>query len=85
MDQSWYHGCIKLFDEISGKHLVLYDDADEELFNLAEEKIEWPVEEEPVRGREKRKKAAGRGDGRRRGREEEGGKEGRGGEKEKKK
>lgn len=33
---------------------MLYDDADEELLNLAEEKIEWPVEEEPVRGRFRR-------------------------------
>ncbi|XP_027099310.1 DNA mismatch repair protein MSH6-like isoform X1 [Coffea arabica] len=54
LDQSWYHGCVKHFDEISGKHLVLYDDADEELLNLAEEKIEWPVGEVPVRGRFRR-------------------------------
>lgn len=45
MDQCWYEGCVKHFDEIAGKHLVLYDDAEEELLNLSREKIEWPVAE----------------------------------------
>lgn len=45
MDQCWYQGCVKHFDEIAGKHLVLYDDAEEELLSLSREKIEWLVEE----------------------------------------
>ncbi|KAL3517379.1 hypothetical protein ACH5RR_019968 [Cinchona calisaya] len=53
LDKSWYEGCVKHFDIISGKHLVQYDDADEELLNLAEEKIDWPVEE-PVKPRSRR-------------------------------
>lgn len=35
---------IKSFDKISRKHLIQYDDADEELLDLAKEKFEW-VEE----------------------------------------
>lgn len=41
LDKSWYEGCVKSFDKISGKHLVQYDDAEEEMLNLLEEKIEW--------------------------------------------
>lgn len=44
LDQSWYEGLIKSFDKISRKHLIQYDDADEELLDLAKEKFEW-VEE----------------------------------------
>ncbi|XP_058187807.1 DNA mismatch repair protein MSH6 isoform X1 [Rhododendron vialii] len=44
LDQSWYEGSIKSFDKISRKHLIQYDDADEELLDLAKEKFEW-VEE----------------------------------------
>lgn len=32
---------MKSFDNILGKHLVQYRDANEELLNLAEERIEW--------------------------------------------
>ncbi|KAG8389557.1 hypothetical protein BUALT_Bualt02G0241600 [Buddleja alternifolia] len=45
LDKSWYEGCVKSFDKISGKHLVQYDDAEEEMINLSEEKIEW-IEEQ---------------------------------------
>ncbi|KAL6978281.1 hypothetical protein U1Q18_019950 [Sarracenia purpurea var. burkii] len=44
LDRSWYEGCVKSFDKNSGKHLIQYEDADEELLDLAKEKIEW-VEE----------------------------------------
>ncbi|KAL6525912.1 hypothetical protein OROMI_030307 [Orobanche minor] len=47
LDQSWYEGCVKSFDKISGKHLVQYDDGDEEMINLSEEKTEWI--EEPAK------------------------------------
>ncbi|CAI9105506.1 OLC1v1004437C1 [Oldenlandia corymbosa var. corymbosa] len=45
LDKSWYEGCVKRFDEVSGKHLVLYDDAEEEMLNLSNERIEWLAEE----------------------------------------
>ncbi|XP_077230446.1 MUTS homolog 6 [Tasmannia lanceolata] len=45
MDKSWYEGCVRLFDRQSGNHLVQYDDAEEEVLDLAKENIEW-VEEE---------------------------------------
>lgn len=41
LDKTWYEGCVKSFDKVSGKHLVEYDDADEELLDLSKEKIEW--------------------------------------------
>lgn len=44
LDKSWYEGRVKLFDEKAGKHLVQYDDAEEELLVLGNEEIEW-VEE----------------------------------------
>uniref|UniRef100_A0A2P2JZX2 DNA mismatch repair protein n=3 Tax=Rhizophora mucronata TaxID=61149 RepID=A0A2P2JZX2_RHIMU len=44
LDKCWYDGCVKSYDEDSGKHLVLYDDFEEELLDLGKEKIEW-VEE----------------------------------------
>ncbi|KAG9457908.1 hypothetical protein H6P81_002416 [Aristolochia fimbriata] len=39
-DDAWYEGYIKSFDKESGKHLVLYDDAEEEVLELVNEKIE---------------------------------------------
>ncbi|KAL2556591.1 DNA mismatch repair protein MSH6 [Forsythia ovata] len=47
LDNVWYEGCVISFDRISGKHLVRYDDGDNELLNLSEEKIEWI--DEPVK------------------------------------
>lgn len=41
LDKSWYEGSVKSFDGGSGKHLVQYDDAEEESLDLAKEKIEW--------------------------------------------
>ncbi|PRQ21660.1 putative DNA mismatch repair protein MutS [Rosa chinensis] len=40
-DRAWYEGCVKLFNKESGKHLLQYDDGDEETLDLATEKIEW--------------------------------------------
>ncbi|XP_073283875.1 DNA mismatch repair protein MSH6 [Primulina huaijiensis] len=48
LDKSWYEGCVKSFDKLSGKHLVLYDDSEEELLNLSGENIEW-VDGEPAK------------------------------------
>ncbi|KAJ4838664.1 DNA mismatch repair protein msh6 [Turnera subulata] len=41
LDKSWYEGCVKSFDKDSGKHLVVYDDFEEELLDLGKEKVEW--------------------------------------------
>lgn len=41
LDGAWYEGCVTSFDEGSGKHLVQYDDAEEELLDLGRERIEW--------------------------------------------
>lgn len=48
LDKSWYEGCVKSFDKLSGKHLVLYNDFEEEMLNLSEENIEW-VDGEPAK------------------------------------
>ncbi|PIA61132.1 hypothetical protein AQUCO_00300566v1, partial [Aquilegia coerulea] len=45
LDDSWYEGYVKSLDDLSGKHLIQYDDAEEEVLDLNKEKIEW-VEEE---------------------------------------
>lgn len=47
LDKSWYEGVVKSFDEVSGKHLVQYEDAEEERLDLSVEKIEWI--EEPAK------------------------------------
>ncbi|EPS71963.1 hypothetical protein M569_02799, partial [Genlisea aurea] len=41
LDKSWYDGCVMSFDEVSGRHLVKYDDGEEEMLNLSDEKIDW--------------------------------------------
>lgn len=41
LDHSWYEGLVKSFDKTSGKHLIQYDDAQEELLYLSKEKFEW--------------------------------------------
>lgn len=41
LDKSWYEGFVKSFDKKRSKHLVQYDDAEEELLELGKEKIEW--------------------------------------------
>ncbi|KAK2970286.1 hypothetical protein RJ640_021748, partial [Escallonia rubra] len=47
LDKSWYEGYVRAFDKASGKHLVQYDDAEEEHLDLDKEEIEWV--EEPVK------------------------------------
>lgn len=44
MDKAWYEGCVKSFDKVTGKHLIRYDDDEEESLELAKEKIEWVQE-----------------------------------------
>lgn len=41
LDEAWYEGCVKSFDRISVKHLVEYDDGEEEMIDLSKEKFEW--------------------------------------------
>ncbi|XVF72730.1 hypothetical protein PTKIN_Ptkin12aG0143800 [Pterospermum kingtungense] len=41
LDKAWYEGTVKYFDKESGKHLVQYDDGEEEELDLGKEKIEW--------------------------------------------
>ncbi|XP_062143527.1 DNA mismatch repair protein MSH6 [Alnus glutinosa] len=41
LDKVWYEGSVKSFDKDANKHLVQYDDAEEELLDLEKEKIEW--------------------------------------------
>lgn len=48
LDKVWYEGSVKSFDEESGKHLIQYDDAEEELLDLRKEKIQW-IEESAKR------------------------------------
>ncbi|OVA16806.1 DNA mismatch repair protein MutS [Macleaya cordata] len=58
LDKSWYEGCVKSFDNLVGKHLVQYDDAEEEELDLEREKIEWVEEELRSFRRLKRKSAS---------------------------
>ncbi|KAL5560992.1 hypothetical protein UlMin_030739 [Ulmus minor] len=41
LDKSWYEGSVKAFDKDAGKHLVQYDDGEEESLDLGSEKVEW--------------------------------------------
>lgn len=52
LDKCWYEGSVKSFDKISGKHLVQYDDAEEEMLDLSVEKVEWI--EEPAKKKPRR-------------------------------
>ncbi|KAJ9547738.1 hypothetical protein OSB04_020281 [Centaurea solstitialis] len=54
LDNSWYEGRVVSFDKSSGKHLVQYDDAEEELLDLSKEKIEV-LDEQPKRFRRLRR------------------------------
>ncbi|KAA3458880.1 DNA mismatch repair protein MSH6 isoform X2 [Gossypium australe] len=56
LDKAWYEGVVKSFDKVSGKHLIQYDDSEEEELDLGKEKIEW-VEE--TTGRFKRLRRGG--------------------------
>ncbi|KAM7277513.1 hypothetical protein ACFE04_019379 [Oxalis oulophora] len=41
LDKAWYEGVVKSFDKESSKHLILYDDGQEESVEIWKEKIEW--------------------------------------------
>ncbi|KAG0462513.1 hypothetical protein HPP92_020989 [Vanilla planifolia] len=41
LDNAWYEGLVRSFDEASCKHSILYDDDEEELLDLKKERIEW--------------------------------------------
>lgn len=41
MDKAWYEGSVKSFDSLTSKHVVCYDDGEEESLDLSKEKIEW--------------------------------------------
>ncbi|KAJ0987201.1 hypothetical protein J5N97_005557 [Dioscorea zingiberensis] len=47
LDKAWYEGSVRSYDEVSGKHTVQYDDAEEEILDLGSEKIEFLPEEAP--------------------------------------
>lgn len=44
LDKAWYEGCVKSFDKECNKHLVQYEDGEDELLDLGKEKIEWVQE-----------------------------------------
>ncbi|GJY33065.1 DNA mismatch repair protein MSH6 [Tanacetum coccineum] len=48
LDKNWYQGYIKSFDKASGKHLIQYDDSEEEVLDLSTEKFEL-IEEEKAK------------------------------------
>ncbi|KAL5863022.1 hypothetical protein ACOSQ3_000536 [Xanthoceras sorbifolium] len=41
LDKTWYEGCVKSFDKENNKHLIQYEDDEEESLDLGKEKIEW--------------------------------------------
>ncbi|KFK30776.1 hypothetical protein AALP_AA6G024700 [Arabis alpina] len=43
IDKKWYDGSVVLYDKSEGKHVVEYDDGEEEGLDLVKEKIEWLV------------------------------------------
>lgn len=44
---AWYEGHVRSFNEESGKHVIQYDDAEEEFLDLDKEEIEWVEAERP--------------------------------------
>ncbi|GKD87196.1 DNA mismatch repair protein MSH6 [Tanacetum coccineum] len=48
LDKNWYQGYIRSFDKASGKHLIQYDDSEEEVLDLSTEKFEL-IEEEKAK------------------------------------
>ncbi|KAL1198069.1 DNA mismatch repair protein MSH6 [Cardamine amara subsp. amara] len=43
LDKIWYDGSVTFYDKGDGKHVVEYDDGEEESLDLGKEKIEWVV------------------------------------------
>ncbi|GKB32677.1 DNA mismatch repair protein MSH6, partial [Tanacetum coccineum] len=54
-DKNWYQDYIKSFDKASGKHLIQYDDSEEEVLDLSTEKFESLEEEEAKKFRRLRR------------------------------
>lgn len=48
LDKAWHEGRVSSFYASQGKHLVLYDDGEEEALDLSCQKFEW-LEEDPPR------------------------------------
>lgn len=59
LDETWYEGCVKAYDEENDRHVVVYDDGEEEALKLAKEKVEW-VEEGKRRLKRLRRGGGGR-------------------------
>lgn len=49
LDKAWYEGCVKSFEKEDNKHLIQYEDGEEESLDLGKEKIEW-VQQSSVSG-----------------------------------
>ncbi|ESQ37858.1 hypothetical protein EUTSA_v10028364mg [Eutrema salsugineum] len=45
LDKKWYDGIVTSYNKGEGKHVVEYDDGEEESLDLGKEKIEWRAEE----------------------------------------
>ncbi|CAH2072047.1 unnamed protein product [Thlaspi arvense] len=45
LDKNWYDGSVTSYHKVEGKHVVEYDDGEEESLDLGKEKIEWVVAE----------------------------------------
>ncbi|XP_018475958.1 DNA mismatch repair protein MSH6 [Raphanus sativus] len=43
LDKKWYDGSVTSYDKSGGKHMVEYEDGEEESLDLGKEKIEWVV------------------------------------------
>ncbi|XP_010456087.1 PREDICTED: DNA mismatch repair protein MSH6 [Camelina sativa] len=43
LDKRWYDGSVTFYDKGEGKHVVEYEDGEEESLDLRKEKIEWVV------------------------------------------
>ncbi|CAL0311136.1 unnamed protein product [Lupinus luteus] len=56
LDKAWYQGSVISFDKISSKHLVRYDDGEEEALDLSKEKIEWLQQNQNSSGKKKLKR-----------------------------
>uniref|UniRef100_A0A2N9H285 DNA mismatch repair protein n=1 Tax=Fagus sylvatica TaxID=28930 RepID=A0A2N9H285_FAGSY len=58
LDQAWYEGTVKSFDKVANKHLVRYEDDEEELLDLGKEKVEW-IEESGKKFKRLRRASSG--------------------------
>ncbi|KAF8090136.1 hypothetical protein N665_0485s0011 [Sinapis alba] len=49
LDKKWYDGSVTSYDKSEGKHMIEYEDGEEESLDLGKEKIEWVVEGNSVK------------------------------------